>query len=1148
MAVLASWSGLGLADGTPVTTSTAGSGDTAFTTVTSGAFTVDDSGLHAPRLQVDQQAATEAQLIWDSTVVGTSLTAWAARVYVELSGYPPSNGGRILSAYTSSNNLLWFVDLTAAGIFRLRNAGGTSVDSDGPLPLDTELRVEAVHDDGDVTVTVYTGDGGTPVASVSSTGLGTGSGLEAVRWGMPATSPTWPTLWLDEMAVADEATEIGPVPAPPVPTPPPPRFPLQDRYELLLDGTWTDITGWVYDRDEVTITRGRSAEAQEADPAKMTLTLDNRDGRFSPRNPASPWYGILGRNTQIRASLPGPSRLVLPEHATGYVSTPDSPALSVTGDLDVRLDIDPDYWRIDGDLIGKAQSPTQTSWVLHTRASGELEFWWSPDGTTLNVASSVFLVTPGKARFAVRVTLDVDNGDGGHIITFYTGPSVDGPWLQLGPEVVGAGTTSIHDGTAPVEIGRTPGSTYSGRSGSVYAAQIRDGIDGTIVASPDFTAQTAATTSFTDAQGNTWTLNDCHFDDRRYRFHGEVAEWPATWRMGGHDAYAQITASGIKRRLTQNAPLLGSPMYREFANPERQNVVGYWPMEDQAEATQIAGGRVGVPPGRVQGSPRMAGYSGWTASDPVPEMNTGAFTFSVPPYAPTGAIRVRMFVYFTSGAVQSETSLLEVHTTGSIPRWELRVTTTGGLRTKAWYPDGTPVDDGPFVDFENGALDAEFINAVGGRGFVLLDFSLEQVGSNLRWVTEVFDFANTDTVDTLFPSFLFRGTLPNETAGAARMVMVGREQGLGEVKVGHLVVADSMDAFDDSYPALAAWNGENPTRRMARLCGEEGIRHIVVNKGVVSGNFVTLGDQLNGTLVDLLEEAATSDGGVLFEPRDFLGFAYRTRGGMHNQPPAVVLDCGGRQITGDLTPVDDDRHTLNDLTVKREGGSSVHLEKTTGPLSTAEPPNGVGRYAGEVTLSLTRDSDLPDQAGWRLHLGTVDEARFPTLTVNLRSTGITDQLYEQIMELDVGDRIVLTGIPDGLPPDDVSLLVEGYTEQMRRMGHVIEFNLRPESPWHAPQVGLTGYDRVDSADATLAADAGESDTALTVATVDIPWTTDPADLPFDIVVAGERMTVTQISGSSSPQTFTVVRGVNGVTKGQKAGAEVRIAEPVYIAL
>ena len=211
MTVIASWSGQGLSDGTAVTTSTTGTGDTAFTTVTSGAAQVDASGLHSPRIQVDQAAATAAELIWDSTVVGTSLTAWAARVYVELSDYPPSNGGRILSAYTASNTLLWFADLTTTGTFRLRNAGGSAVDSDGPLPVDTELRIEAVHDNGDVTINVYTGDGDTPTATVTSTGLGAGSGLETVRFGMPATSPTWPTFYLDEMAVSNTAAEIGPV-------------------------------------------------------------------------------------------------------------------------------------------------------------------------------------------------------------------------------------------------------------------------------------------------------------------------------------------------------------------------------------------------------------------------------------------------------------------------------------------------------------------------------------------------------------------------------------------------------------------------------------------------------------------------------------------------------------------------------------------------------------------------------------------------------------------------------------------------------------------------------------------------------------------------------------------------------------------------
>ena len=44
----------------------------------------------------------------------------------------------------------------------------------------------------------------------------------------------------------------------------------------------------------------------------------------------------------------------------------------------------------------------------------------------------------------------------------------------------------------------------------------------------------------------------------------------------------------------------------------------------------------------------------------------------------------------------------------------------------------------------------------------------------------------------------------------------------------------------------------------------------------------------------------------------------------------------------------------------------------------------------------------------------------------------------------------------------------------------------------------------------------------------------PSMFPFDINVAGERITVTAITGSSTPQTFTVTRAVNGVSKAQAA--------------
>ena len=48
------------------------------------------------------------------------------------------------------------------------------------------------------------------------------------------------------------------------------------------------------------ITRGRPDESGQANPATCTWEWNNRDGRFSPRNPLSPYFGLLARNTPVR--------------------------------------------------------------------------------------------------------------------------------------------------------------------------------------------------------------------------------------------------------------------------------------------------------------------------------------------------------------------------------------------------------------------------------------------------------------------------------------------------------------------------------------------------------------------------------------------------------------------------------------------------------------------------------------------------------------------------------------------------------------------------------------------------------------------------------------------------------------------------------
>lgn len=79
------------------------------------------------------------------------------------------------------------------------------------------------------------------------------------------------------------------------------------QIELWINGEWVDITAYVMVRDDngsISITRGRRDEGGTADHAVLNLLLDNRDGRFSPRNPTGTYYGLIGRNQPIRVSVP----------------------------------------------------------------------------------------------------------------------------------------------------------------------------------------------------------------------------------------------------------------------------------------------------------------------------------------------------------------------------------------------------------------------------------------------------------------------------------------------------------------------------------------------------------------------------------------------------------------------------------------------------------------------------------------------------------------------------------------------------------------------------------------------------------------------------------------------------------------------------
>ena len=70
--------------------------------------------------------------------------------------------------------------------------------------------------------------------------------------------------------------------------------------------TWTDVSTYVEAVDPITISRGRSDEISEIQPSRLTVTLDNSDGRFTPGNASGAYYPNVKKNRMVRVSAVWP--------------------------------------------------------------------------------------------------------------------------------------------------------------------------------------------------------------------------------------------------------------------------------------------------------------------------------------------------------------------------------------------------------------------------------------------------------------------------------------------------------------------------------------------------------------------------------------------------------------------------------------------------------------------------------------------------------------------------------------------------------------------------------------------------------------------------------------------------------------------------
>ncbi|MFM9602674.1 hypothetical protein [Streptomyces turgidiscabies] len=868
-----------------------------------------------------------------------------------------------------------------------------------------------------------------------------------------------------------------------------PEDPLGTKVAFKIEGVWTDVTTYAQLRDIITHRRGRTPDGQAVDPATCSLTLRSPNGLFSNRNPRSEYFGKLPRNAPMRVSVrAGQQSLVLPDDSpTARATTPSATALNIAGNLDARIEVSLLNWQTGAEieLFGKyLTTGNQRSWQLSVSGNGGLTLRVSTDGGAVaGYLSTALVPVPPSGRLALRVTRDNATG----LTTFYTSPSINGTWTQLGNSFT-MPTGAIFASTAPLVVGDLDTVIFAGAQGSVYAAQLRNGINGTVVASVDFTTQTIGATSFVDTTGLTWTLaNGAAITNERTRFSGEYSDWPARWGNSGHLVLVEGEGSGVLRRLSQGTKALTSTLRRRI--PSDSTLLAYWPMEDDAEATQAYSPTANVQPMRLTNFD-MAADDSFYGSAPLPVVQVGAtMAAQVPaPASGTGPWQVEL-VYLVPTAPSSLATFFEMALIGGTATRMVVQLQTNNVRLYVYDGDGTQL---LLLNSTAGANPNFFGSQNRFRVFARQNGS--NVDVDMAWLNV--------SASGVFVTGSYAGTV-----GRVRSVNSSFGTGMDGTTMGHLAVFQAtdtkiMDGADDGYL------GETAAARLRRLSVEEDLPIVVTG---VQSETARMGPQRPATLLEQLDQCAAADGGILVEDRDKIGLRYRGRTSFYNQVPVLTLPFASRSLTG-VDPVEDDQALRNDVEVTRVGGSSGRVEVLEGPLSI----NAVGRYDDSVTLNVYSDDQTEPMAAWLAHLGTWDEARYPTITIRLhRAPGLIDT----VLGITEGDVIRITDLPQGLPPGPVDLLVLGYTERIGVRTWEIDFVCAPAGPWFVGVVGADAYGRADTAGSVLTDPVDAVATTVGVLTTgEIRWVWSsgfPAEFPFDVRAGGEVWSVGAIASSLS---------------------------------
>lgn len=933
-----------------------------------------------------------------------------------------------------------------------------------------------------------------------------------------------------------------------------PQSPLGIKVQLNLQGLgWTDIVrdntnGYhIMMDDGINVQRGHTAEQQRTTTSSMDLTIHDPNGVFNNTNPRSPYYGILPRNIPIRFFVQRPTvALTIPTNGMGYFGTPSSAAMNAAGDIDVTIDVDITRLRQNPGhtLAAKSAASGTFQWAVLIESTGYISYLFSTNGTSYTKVSSTAQV-PSSGRFALRVFHDVVNGANTSFL-FQTAPTFAGPFTTLGSGLSLGGTVTIFPGAAPLEIGSGNGggsvfAAYSTMAGRLYYFKLL--VNNVQVALVDFTARAVGTTSYVDPNSNTWTLTAgvngffTEITNADYRFHGEVSSLPQKSDNSGKVVKVPLEAAGVIRRLDANASPLRSPIYKNFIN---LNPTAYWPCEDGSNALQAGSAVAGSPNASLtditfttdSSLPASGGcmvYGGTgpifqgTAKNSVSNSGTGThflFFFKFP------SIPLSNITLFSASVAGGSASRVDF-VVGTLTYGVNVLDSTGATLQSASF--GYGVLPTQWVAFH--------IKLMPSAGTTNMSFEWYPIGAQVGssfFISGNFNYAG---IPGRFSKLISQGI-----------------SALNGVHIAHLMfTATDVSFISTTFAAYSgAYAGELAGNRWVRILTDAGVSAKVIG---IQTDTEPMGAQPIDTIMNILYECSDVDGGEIVEPRNRLGLDYRTRINMMDQYGlGLNYGTGGavKQLSSTLTPTPDDLNVANDITLSRRNGASVQVSLDSGPMSTLDPTaGGIGRVQSAPEINNYTDDRLLALAQYMLGLSTWPEARYPTIQVALHrisAFSFYDASFTLAANTDIGDTFGITNLPLWLPPEALLLIARGQQETFTQFTWDITYNATPGYPFTSNYLSeqTPEQKRADATAGNTVLNAAITGTATTASFKTLSGAlctttaTRPQDFPFDVMIGGERITVTAITGTTSPQTATITRSVNGIVKAQVINAPIQL--------